>query len=132
MKLQEFIDRIAEIESQAASLIGEAKSTSALDAARHSLVGRKSGALTAMMKELPSLSPEERRDAGAAVNRAKTAIEDALDTRAIDLTSASTAGSTADLTMPARRQWKGAKHPVTIVIEEIEEIFRELGFTIAL
>ncbi|MBA2586056.1 MAG: phenylalanine--tRNA ligase subunit alpha, partial [Chthoniobacterales bacterium] len=132
MKLQELIERIAEIEARAASLIGEATSTSSLDAARHSLVGRKSGALTAMMKELPSLSPEERREAGAAVNRAKTAIEDALDTRAIDLSSASTAGSTVDLTMPARRQWKGAKHPVTLVIEEIEEIFRELGFTIAL
>ena len=34
--------------------------------------------------------------------------------------------------MPARRQWKGGRHPVTVVIEEIEEIFRELGFTIAL
>jgi phenylalanyl-tRNA synthetase alpha chain len=34
--------------------------------------------------------------------------------------------------MPARRQWRGAKHPVTLVIEEIAEIFRELGFTIAL
>jgi phenylalanyl-tRNA synthetase alpha chain len=34
--------------------------------------------------------------------------------------------------MPARAQWRGAKHPVTLVIEEIEDIFRELGFTIAL
>jgi phenylalanyl-tRNA synthetase alpha chain len=132
VKLQEFIERIAEIEARAASLIGQAASAAALDAARHSLVGRKSGALTAMMKELPSLSPEERRDAGAAVNRAKAAIEDSLDTRAIDLSSASASGATVDLTMPARRQWKGAKHPVTLVIEEIEEIFRELGFTIAL
>ena len=37
-----------------------------------------------------------------------------------------------DLTMPARQQWRGAKHPVTLVIEEIAAIFRELGFTIAL
>jgi phenylalanyl-tRNA synthetase alpha chain len=132
VKLQEFIERIAEIETRAASLISEAASTSGLDAARHSLVGRKSGALTAMMKELPSLSPDERREAGAAVNRAKTAIEDALDTRAVELNTLSSTASTADLTMPARRQWKGAKHPVTLVIEEIEEIFRELGFTIAL
>jgi phenylalanyl-tRNA synthetase alpha chain len=34
--------------------------------------------------------------------------------------------------MPARGQWRGAKHPVTVVIEEIEAIFRELGFTVAL
>jgi phenylalanyl-tRNA synthetase alpha chain len=37
-----------------------------------------------------------------------------------------------DLTLPARERWVGAKHPVTLVIEEIEGIFRELGFTIAL
>jgi len=132
VKLQEFIEKIAEIEARAASLVAEATSTATLDAARHSLVGRKSGALTAMMKELPSLSPEERREAGAAVNRVKTTIEDALDTRAIDLSSREASSATADLTMPARRQWKGAKHPVTLVIEEIEDIFRELGFTVAL
>jgi phenylalanyl-tRNA synthetase alpha chain len=34
--------------------------------------------------------------------------------------------------MPARRTWRGGKHPVTLVIEEIEQIFRELGFTVAL
>jgi phenylalanyl-tRNA synthetase alpha chain len=38
----------------------------------------------------------------------------------------------ADLTMPARTAWKGGRHPVTVVIEEIEDIFREIGFTIAL
>jgi phenylalanyl-tRNA synthetase alpha chain len=103
-----------------------------LDAARNSLVGRKSGELTALMKELPTLAPDERREAGAAVNRVKTAIEDAIDTRSIDLGSGQATAVVADLTMPARRQWKGAKHPVTLVIEEIEEIFRELGFTIAL
>ena len=40
--------------------------------------------------------------------------------------------SAEDLTLPGRRTWRGAKHPVTLVIEEIEEIFRELGFTTAL
>jgi phenylalanyl-tRNA synthetase alpha chain len=45
--------------------------------------------------------------------------------------SAASPASTEDLSMPARRAWKGAKHPVTLVIEEIEGIFRELGFTIA-
>ena len=37
-----------------------------------------------------------------------------------------------DLTMPARHRWQGSLHPVTLVIREIEEIFRELGFTVAL
>src|SRR5204863_6704823 len=42
------------------------------------------------------------------------------------------AAAAVDLTMPPRQQWRGVRHPITIVIEEIEAIFRELGFTIAL
>ncbi|HUQ20972.1 MAG TPA: phenylalanine--tRNA ligase subunit alpha [Gemmatimonadaceae bacterium] len=132
MTLDELIERIADVESKAAALIASAESASALETARTSLVGRKSGELTALIKELPNLPPEERRDAGAAVNRAKTSIEAALDTRAAQLSSTEAPHSTGDLTMPARRMWKGGKHPVTVVIEEIEDIFRELGFTIAL
>jgi phenylalanyl-tRNA synthetase alpha chain len=130
--LQEFLARIAEVEAGASSLIASASSTAELEAARTSLVGRKSGALSALMRELPSLPPEERPEAGARVNLIKTAVEDALNTRAVELAGAGTKASAVDLTMPARRLWKGGKHPVTLVIEEIEEIFRDLGFTIAL
>jgi phenylalanyl-tRNA synthetase alpha chain len=130
--LQEFLERIAEVEARASTLIASASSAAELEAARTSLVGRKSGALSALMKELPSLSPEERPEAGARVNVVKTAVDDALDTRAVDLAGAGAEVNTVDLTMPARRLWKGGKHPVTLVIEEIEDIFRLLGFTIAL
>jgi phenylalanyl-tRNA synthetase alpha chain len=46
--------------------------------------------------------------------------------------SAAAKGPQIDLTMPARHRWQGAKHPVTLVIDEIVAIFRELGFTVAL
>jgi phenylalanyl-tRNA synthetase alpha chain len=42
------------------------------------------------------------------------------------------AHATVDLTMPARTRWQGGRHPVTLVIREIQEMFRELGFTVAL
>ena len=132
MTLQEFLERIDEVEARAGSLIRSAASAAELEAARTSLVGRKSGELSGLMKELPSLSPEERPAAGAQVNLVKMAIEDALTTRATELAGIDNRQSSLDLTMPARRTWKGGKHPVTLVIEEIEEIFRELGFTVAL
>ena len=132
MTLQEFLERIAEVEARAGSLISSASSPAELEAARTSLVGRKSGALSALMKELPSLSQEERPEAGAQVNLIKMAVEDALNTRGVELAGLQQSAGSVDLTMPARRTWKGGKHPVTLVIEEIEEIFRELGFTIAL
>ena len=132
MTLQEFLDRIADIESRAGSLLAAASSAAMLEAARNQLVGRKSGELSAMIRELPSLSQDDRREAGAAANLLKAAIEDSLDSRTSELNADRQPAKGLDLTMPARRQWKGGKHPVTRVIEEIEEIFRELGFTIAL
>ncbi len=132
MTLQEFLEQIAAFEARAASLVTAASSPAKLESVRNQLVGRKSGALTALIRELPSLSPDDRRAAGAAANRAKTSIDQALDTRASELAATRPSVTARDLTMPARRQWKGGKHPVTLVIEEIEAIFGELGFTVAL
>src|SRR5215471_15739851 len=67
----------------------------------------------------------------AAANRAKQALEAALDARASALAASSPAAPAEDLTMPARRTWRGSKHPVTLVMEEVIAIFRELGFTVA-
>jgi len=130
--LQEFLARISEVEGRAAGVIPAAASASELELVRNQLIGRKSGALSALIRELPSLPADERREAGAAVNRAKASVEALLDTRASAFTATAPSVSGSDLTMPARRSWKGGKHPVTLVIEEIEEIFGELGFTVAL
>lgn len=130
--LQEFLSKIAEIDARAGGLVAAASSSAELEAARNQLMGRKSGELSALIRELPSLAADDRREAGAAANRVKASIDALLDSHAATLSAAAPASSEVDLTMPARRLWKGAKHPVTLVVEEIEEIFRELGFTIAL
>jgi len=130
--LTEFLDRVGELDARSRLLLEAASSQADLEAARTELLGRKSGGLTMLMRELPSLSVEERREAGSAVNRAKAAIEEMLATRAGELAGAARESKVFDLTLPGRRTWKGGRHPVTMVIEEIEDIFRELGFTIAL
>ena len=128
MTLQDLLSEIAAIESEAEKI--DAASSADLELLRTHLLGRKSGRLTHLMKELPSLPPEHRREAGAALNKVRTAIEARFD--AVSHKDSPSVTSNLDLTMPARRQWKGGRHPVTVVIDEIEEIFRELGFTIAL
>src|ERR687886_693559 len=62
---------------------------------------------------------------------AAAALEGALDARAAELAAVAPPPPRVDLTMPARTVWRGAKHPVTLVIEEIEAIFHEIGFTVA-
>ena len=133
MTVEELLARAGSVEAEGLALIAAARSRAELDAARTAVIGRKSGKLTALLAELPALSPEARRPAGAAVNRAKAAIEAALADRDEELAAAERNSQLpGDLTLPARQRWQGALHPVTRVIEEIADIFRELGFTIAL
>jgi phenylalanyl-tRNA synthetase alpha chain len=132
MSLAEFLESVSRLEQEGLATVGAADSAEALTAARNALIGRKNGRLTGLMSSLPSLQPEERREAGAAVNRVKSALEAALDSATARMAASTPAGDLLDLTMPARRSWQGGAHPVTIVMREIEEIFRELGFTIAL
>ena len=132
MNLTTLVEAADAIAQEGRDAIAAADSADALAAARVALVGRKSGRLTELMKSLPSLPPDERRMAGAAVNRAKAALEALLDEREAALSATAPEGPAIDLTLPARQDWPGARHPVTLVIDEIVGIFRELGFTIAL
>jgi phenylalanyl-tRNA synthetase alpha chain len=101
--------------------------TRQLDDLRTELLGRKAGALTEVLRALPSLPPDERRGVGQRANQVKRDLEAAIAARQEELARAERA-TAVDLTMPARTQWRGAIHPVTRVVDEICDIFRELGF----
>jgi len=94
-------------------------------------LGRKAGVLTEILKALPGLPPEERKRVGGTANALKREFERAIDERERDLKRSTTAlsGSGVDLTMPGRPQWHGGVHIVTQVVDEICEIFGELGFS---
>jgi phenylalanyl-tRNA synthetase alpha chain len=67
---------------------------------------------------------------GAEANRVKAAVQGALERRIPELAAAGAGAAPAvDLTLPPRRPWLGARHPVTRVVDEICGIFREMGFT---
>src|SRR5215212_9176834 len=114
--LDELIAQATRLEQEGQELVARADSPDSLAAVRTALLGRKSGRLTQLMKALPALPAESRGAAGAAVNRAKTRLEAALTERESAIGAAAPGAPTTDLTMPARRQWRGAKHPVTLVI----------------
>lgn len=101
-----------------------------LEALYIELLGRKQGSLTAVLKTLPSLSPEEKAQLGSGANALKRDLETAFDERRQALKSETQARARegVDLTMPGRGRWIGAEHPVTRVTEEIVQIFHRLGF----
>jgi phenylalanyl-tRNA synthetase alpha chain len=95
----------------------------------------KSGELTALLKGLGALAPEERRSAGARINAAKQAIEQALEARRAGLAGAQLQARLAeeglDVTLPGRGRGRGGLHPITRTWERIERIFGSIGFDIA-
>src|SRR5438445_7469026 len=93
------------------------------------LLGRKAGALTEILKALPSLDPETRKRVGGEANALKWELEQAIENRERALKRGATALADVDLTLPGRPQWRGGVHIVTQVVDEICDIFKELGFT---
>ena len=96
---------------------------------RTEILGRKNGALTDIIRSLPTLDAEARKAVGGPANTLKREWEAALDARAAELARATSVLQDVDPTMPGRAEWRGGLHLVTQVMDEICDIFRELGFT---
>ncbi|MBI4948713.1 MAG: phenylalanine--tRNA ligase subunit alpha, partial [Deltaproteobacteria bacterium] len=98
-------------------------------------VGRK-GEIASLLKGLGTLPPEERKSAGEAINRVKTGIETEIDRLLEGFKSGEKEEKLkkerVDITLPGRRSPSGRLHPVTQVMDEIEDIFLGLGFDIAM
>ena len=95
----------------------------------------KNGRITELLKGLAKLSPEEKKAAGAEINRAKEAIESALTARREAIRScaleARLAEEALDVSLPGRAEVRGAVHPVTRTLERIEALFASIGFEVA-
>src|SRR5438132_6726163 len=96
------------------------------------ILGRKAGALTQILGRLPKLDPSSRKEVGAGANALKRDFEAAFAARERELKRAAGGATGLDLTMPGRAVWRGGLHLVTQVVDEICDIFRELGFTRAI
>jgi phenylalanyl-tRNA synthetase alpha chain len=93
------------------------------------VLGRKAGALTELLAMVPELEPASRKAVGQAANALKREFEAAFEAREREWKRAADTATGLDLTMPGRAEWRGGLHLVTQVVDEICEIFRELGFT---
>lgn len=112
----------------------EASNRSELEALRVKYLGKK-GELTAVLKQMGSLTADERPVIGQIANEVRENIENLLEKcdRVIkdEETSAKLESETIDITLPGKRHRLGHKHPLSIVLDEVKEIFLGLGFEIA-
>jgi phenylalanyl-tRNA synthetase alpha chain len=130
--LHEYLELAGQMATAGNRALSSAETLAALEEARIEYLGDKRGKLLEFQRALGRLPAEDKRAAGKKFNDVKTRLTSAYEERLGALSRVTTAGPALDLTMPARHRWIGGKHPVTIVIDEIVGIFRELGFTVAL
>jgi len=120
--------------SEAQAKIEAAGDLRALDEVRVAYLG-KTGAITEQLKQLGKLPKEERSQAGQAINKAKQAVQQAIEARKTALEqealNARLASETIDVTLPGRNSSSGGLHPVTRTIERIEKLFANAGFSVA-
>lgn len=95
----------------------------------------KTGSLTEQLKSLGKLPPEEKKEAGAAINAVKTQVEALINdakARILDAElQAKLAAEAIDVTLPGRTSGVGGLHPVTRSLARIEALFATMGFTVA-
>ncbi len=108
-----------------------ADSAEALQQARVALLGKK-GSMTGIMKGMGRMTAEERPVIGALANRIKEELETLFEERAAFIEEQELqrrlATERIDVTLPGRTRFSGSRHPVTLVTEEICDIFASLGF----
>lgn len=123
-----------QVRVEALDSIAAASDLDALEQLRVSLLGKK-GSISALMKSLGEMGPEERRTAGQQLNAVKDVVAEALDARKTALDSAALdarlARERVDVTLPVRPESQGRIHPISQTIDEVVAIFGQMGFAVA-
>ena len=128
---------MSDIEAIQTQLLGDietAADANAVEALRVAALG-KAGSITALLKTLGGMTPDERQVKGPAIHALRESVtaalagrKAALDAAALDLRLAAEA---IDMTLPAEASPRGSVHPVSQVMDELAEIFADMGFAVA-
>ena len=128
------MDDLVQIVESAKADFAAAEQSAALEDAKAKYIG-KNGAVTALMRGLAGLTPEQKRERGPAINKAKAQIEALLNARREEIADvamqAKLASEAVDVTLPGRTIARGGIHPVIRTWMRIEEIFASIGFDVA-
>ena len=126
-------EKVNELKKMAFEEINNANTLQSLDEARVKYLGKK-GELTAILKMMGTLTPEERPKLGSIVNVAKNEITAVIEEKEEKLKKEELAKKLEeekiDVTLPSDKIIRGSKHPLNRVIEEIEDLFVSMGYDV--
>ena len=127
-------EKIEALRLEAIEALSLAQSLQEIEALRVKFLGKK-GELTAVLKMMGSLSAEERPIMGQLANAVRAELEEKIESRKKELKEAEIekklVEESIDITMPGNRRRIGHKHPLSIVLDEVKDIFLGMGFKIA-
>ena len=125
--------QLTQIKQSALSALSGVSTAAELDEVRVRFLGKK-GELTAILKQMGSLSPEERPIVGQLVNEVRSELEESISKKGDELKNAAMAQKlkeeAIDVTLPGKKQELGHKHPLTLVLDDIKQMFLGMGFDI--
>ena len=125
---------IATLQTDLMGAIDSADTLDSLEAVRIAALG-KQGSVSALLKTMGIMSPEERQTQGPIINGLRESITSALAGKKTDLETADLnrrlASERVDMTLPAPETPRGTIHPVSQVMDELAEIFADMGFAVA-
>jgi len=125
---------IATLQNQILAAIDAADTPDALEAVRIDALG-KQGSVSALLKSLGQMSPEERQQQGPVINGLREAVTNGIAAKKVALEAAilnqRLATERLDMTLPAPESPRGTVHPVSQVMDELAEIFADMGFAVA-
>lgn len=126
-------EQLKSIEIRAKEELEKISDQKLLEDLRVKFLGKK-GEITAILKQMGKLSPEERPVVGQLANSVRADIEKAISNKQAEIKSALAAKrlatETIDVTLPGKKQKIGNRHPLNAVLEEVEEVFLGMGFDI--
>ena len=126
-------EKLEQIKAEALRRIEESSSLEKLNEVKVNILGKK-GELTAVLKSMKDVSPEERPKVGQLVNETREIIEkqlnDALEKIEGKILEEKLKKEVIDVTLPAKKMNVGHRHPNTIALEEVERIFIGLGYEV--
>ena len=127
-------EKLEQLKKAALDALGTVDISAALESLRVKYLGKK-GEITAILKQMGSLSAEERPVIGQLANQIRVEIEEAIAKKGAELTARSMTerliSETVDVTIPGKEFPVGRRHPMTVVLDEAKEIFIGMGFSIA-
>lgn len=128
------LERLKELQKEAIELVEQSVDLKKLNEVRVAYLGKK-GPITEVLRGMGKLSAEERPKMGALVNEIRELITEKIEEKMKHLEEAAIneklASETIDVTLPGRPVAVGNHHPLTRVIEEMEDLFIGMGYTIA-